>query len=160
MDAETRAKISEGLKRFYRTGRKAVDETVSTVKTTTKKALDSTTLDEKAVALKDKVAKKASEAVKKKAEETLSKTEAKLYKSKGLQKERSDYANALLTVNVAADRAKQRLTRVDERLHQQPRVPPKMTAEDKIKNKVNKALYHTKRTVSSLKERVKSKLKE
>ena len=63
MDAKTRSKISEGLKRFYRTGQKAVDETVATVKTnvktTAKKALDSTTLDEKAVALKDKVVKKA-----------------------------------------------------------------------------------------------------
>ncbi len=36
MDAKTRLKISEGLKRFYRTGQKAVDETVTTVKTNVK----------------------------------------------------------------------------------------------------------------------------
>jgi len=160
MDAKTRSKISEGLKRFYRTGQKAVDETVATIKTTAKKALDSTTLDEKAIALKDKVAKKATEAVKKKAEETLSKAEEKLYKSKGIQKERSEYANALLTVNVEADRRRQRLTRVKERLNQQSREPSEMTFGDKLKNKVNEGLYHTKRTASSLKDKVKQKLKK
>ena len=154
---ETKRKISEGLKRFYRTGQKAVDETVATAKSTTKRALDSTTLDEKAVALKDKVTKKVSEAARSKAEEVLSKAEAKLYKSKGTRKEDSSYANALMTVNVAVDRANQK--RIQERLDQQQRVPSKMTTGDKIKNEVNKGLYHTRRVADSLKEKVKQKLK-
>lgn len=156
---ETKRKISEGLKRFYRTGQKAVDETVATVKSTTKRALDSTTLDEKAVALKDKVTKKVSEAARSKAEEVLSKAEAKLYKSKGTRKEDSSYANALMTVNVAVDRANQKMYRIQERLDQQQRVPSKMTTGDKIKNEVNKGLYHTRRVADSLKEKVKQKLK-
>ena len=87
----------------------------------------------------------------------LQETEKRIYDKakKGTQKEDSDSANKRMKANITIDRANKSGSSYFDKVTQMPREAPVLTTQDKVKNKLNEALYHTRRNASKAVDSVK-----